>query len=123
MVYSAQPAPQGTKGDSKIIVYKRIGQKILPDLYETAPNTLAKRVKGKAEDLLKVYKKHSRKLQVTGGGLQKDVGNEDGNDDSNVHEFLECYIPAEGPDHDTTQTARNLWEEITKDFKYFPMMH
>jgi hypothetical protein len=26
-----------------------------------------------------------------------------------VHEFLECYISSEGPDHDTTVKSKNLW--------------
>jgi hypothetical protein len=33
----------------------------------------------------------------------------DSDDNDEVHEFLECYIPADGPDHDTTSAARNLW--------------
>ncbi|KAJ7301738.1 hypothetical protein DFH08DRAFT_96508 [Mycena albidolilacea] len=95
---------EGTKGDSKTAVYKRIGSKILPELFENSPNALGKRVKGKAEDLVTAYKKQAKKLQVTGGGLQND-----GDDNDEVHEFLECYIPADGPDHDTTSAARNLW--------------
>ncbi|KAJ7147188.1 hypothetical protein C8R43DRAFT_953368 [Mycena crocata] len=79
---------EGTKGDSKTIVYKRIGAEILPDIYKTHPNTLGKRVKGKAEDNYKFY---AKKLQVTGGGLDNDQ-----DDDSDVHEFLECYISPEG---------------------------
>lgn len=31
-------------------VYKRIGSKILPELFENSPNALGKRVKGKAEE-------------------------------------------------------------------------
>ncbi|KAJ7362685.1 hypothetical protein DFH08DRAFT_799707 [Mycena albidolilacea] len=40
---------ENTSGDSKIAVYKHIGSVILPDLFATSPNALAKRVKGKAE--------------------------------------------------------------------------
>ncbi|KAF8156400.1 hypothetical protein K438DRAFT_1777480 [Mycena galopus ATCC 62051] len=43
--------------------------------------------------------------EVTGGGLQNNSDDE-GRD---VHEFLECYISSEGPDHDTTPQAKNLW--------------
>ncbi|KAJ7429466.1 hypothetical protein B0H11DRAFT_2300612 [Mycena galericulata] len=79
---------ENTKGNSKIIVYKRIGSVILPELYEKSPNTLAKRVKGKAEDLVKSYKAHAKKLQVTGGGLQDDQDEQNGDED--VHQYLEC---------------------------------
>ncbi|KAJ7780507.1 hypothetical protein DFH07DRAFT_792485 [Mycena maculata] len=98
---------ENTKGDSKIIVYKRIGEVILSELYKTSPNTLGKRVKAKAEDLVKSYKTHAKKLQVTGGGLQNDQ--DEDNDGDNVHEFLKCYISPEGPDHDTSKCAKNLW--------------
>ncbi|KAJ7494069.1 hypothetical protein FB451DRAFT_450903 [Mycena latifolia] len=110
---------EGTRGDSKIAVYKRIGRDILPDSYKTSPNALAKRVKSRAEDLILTYKTHAKKLQVTGGGLQ----NDDSIEEDDTHQFLECYISPEGPDHDTSPRAQNLWEEITQKFPYFPEMH
>ncbi|KAF7355805.1 hypothetical protein MVEN_00908600 [Mycena venus] len=101
---------------SKTAVFKQIGEKMLPESYAKAPNALGKRVKGKTEDLVKAYKRHAKKIHVTGGGLQKE------DDDEEVDEFLECTIPADGPDHDTTPLAKNLWEQI-KEFKYFPTIH
>ncbi|KAJ7226227.1 hypothetical protein C8J57DRAFT_1586076, partial [Mycena rebaudengoi] len=96
---------EGTKGDSKIIVYKRIGKTILPQLFKTSPNALAKRVKGKAEDLLSDYKTHAKRLQVTGEGIK----NDDDDDYEDVDQFLPCYISKDGPDHDTTAAALNIW--------------
>ncbi|KAJ7436138.1 hypothetical protein B0H11DRAFT_1831189, partial [Mycena galericulata] len=110
---------ENTSGDSKIAVYKRIGGVIMPDLFAQAPNSLAKRIKGKAEDLVSTYKTLAKELQVTGGGLR----NDDEGSGEDVHEFLECYISPEGPDHDTTEKARNLWEDIKKRFAYFPVLH
>ncbi|KAJ7871622.1 hypothetical protein B0H14DRAFT_3439345 [Mycena olivaceomarginata] len=85
---------EGTKG---------IGSKILPELFENSPNALGKRVKGKAEDRVTAYKKQAKKLQVTGGGLQND-----GDDNDEVHKFLECYIPADGPPK-VTVVGKNTW--------------
>ncbi|KAF8132663.1 hypothetical protein K438DRAFT_1642241 [Mycena galopus ATCC 62051] len=124
---------RNTSGDSKIAVYKRIGGVILPDLFATSPNALAKRVKGKAESLVDTYKTEVKKLRVTGGALENTDGSEgsqheddsetENNGEDSVHQFLACYISAAGPDHDTTPEARNIWEKITKDFKYFPTLH
>ncbi|KAJ7315627.1 hypothetical protein DFH08DRAFT_657276, partial [Mycena albidolilacea] len=109
---------ENTSGESKIAVYKRIGSKIFPAMYATSPNALGKRVKGKADSLVTTYKKHAKKLQVTGGGLRKDE-----DDSGDVHEFLECYISSEGPDHDTTVKSKNLWDETKEEFEFFPHLH
>ncbi|KAF7349806.1 hypothetical protein MVEN_01280800 [Mycena venus] len=136
VLFGKESKDENTSGDSKIAVYKRIGGEILPELFARSPNALAKRVKCKAEGLVDTYKKLAKKLQVTGGGLQNNddndgkssphdhEGNENDDDDGDgVHQFLACYISAEGPDHDTTPRARNLWESITMEFKYFPALH
>ncbi|KAJ7809439.1 hypothetical protein B0H13DRAFT_2221068 [Mycena leptocephala] len=126
VLFGKQDKNENTSGESKIAVYKRIGTKILPDLAQTSPNALAKRVKGKAEDLVNTYKKLAKQLQVTGGGLRNDDDDDDDGNDSDgsgVHQFLECYISSEGPDHDTTDRARNIWEKLTEKFEYFPALH
>ncbi|KAJ6490022.1 hypothetical protein C8R45DRAFT_929312 [Mycena sanguinolenta] len=116
-VISPDPRTQKSVGDNKIAVYKRIGSQILPEYFKTSPNALAKRVKGKAEDLVSTYKELAKELQVTGGGHEND---DEGND---VHQYLECYISSEGPDHDTTPKTRNIWEKLEKEFKFFPALH
>ncbi|KAJ7129130.1 hypothetical protein C8R46DRAFT_1143499 [Mycena filopes] len=116
LVLFGKQGHENTSGDSKVAVFKRMGSVLFPTMYLTSPNTLGKRVKGKVESLVKTYKKFAKKLQVTGGGLEKD-------DSGDVHEFLECYISSEGPDHDTSASATNLWEQIKKDFVFFPRLH
>jgi hypothetical protein len=54
-----------------------------------------------------MYKKKAKRLRQTGGGLG-------GNDELaeggiEVDEFLDCYIPPDGPDATTTDDARNIW--------------
>jgi hypothetical protein len=41
--------PQNTSGETKVMVYKRIGQAVLPDLFTVDPNVIADRIKGKLE--------------------------------------------------------------------------
>ncbi|KAJ6556529.1 hypothetical protein DFH09DRAFT_1317852 [Mycena vulgaris] len=106
VLFGKDSKDENTSGDSKIAVYKRIGSVIMPELFATSPNALAKRVKSKAEDLVATYKDLAKELQDTGGGLR----NDDEDDSDSTHKFLECYISPEGPDHDTTEKAKNLWE-------------
>ncbi|KAJ6495005.1 hypothetical protein DFH09DRAFT_350241 [Mycena vulgaris] len=117
VLFGKQSKDENTSGESKISVYQRIGSVVLPELYKKSPHALAKRMKGKAEDLVSTYKEHAKELQGTGGGLRN------GDDDAGVHQYLECYISPEGPDHDTTDKARNLWGKITQKFPYFPDLH
>ncbi|KAF7377321.1 hypothetical protein MSAN_00152700 [Mycena sanguinolenta] len=122
VLFGKQDKDEKSIGDRKITVYKRIGGEIMPEYFEKSPNALAKRVKGKAEDLINAYKELAKELQVTGGGLQNDDDDSD-NEGSGVHQFLDCYISSEGPDHDTTPRARNIWEKLTQKFEYFPALH
>ncbi|EDR05479.1 uncharacterized protein LACBIDRAFT_329790 [Laccaria bicolor S238N-H82] len=93
--------------DSKIKVYKRISEAILPEWYALDPDAIGNRMKNKAEDLYARYKKEIKRLQQTGGGLG---GNDDSPDDpDDVNEYLTCYIPNTGPDITTTQEALNVW--------------
>jgi hypothetical protein len=41
--------PQNTSIEAKVMVYKRIGQAVLPDLFTLDPNVIADRIKGKLE--------------------------------------------------------------------------
>ncbi|KAJ6490553.1 hypothetical protein DFH09DRAFT_1377302 [Mycena vulgaris] len=119
VLFGKDSKDENTSGDSKIAVYKRIGSVIMPELFATSPNALAKRVKSKAEDLVATYKDLAKELQDTGGGLR----NDDEDDSDSTHKFLECYISPEGPDHDTTEKAKNLWDKLTKKCVYFSALH
>ncbi|KAF8797642.1 hypothetical protein BYT27DRAFT_7125099, partial [Phlegmacium glaucopus] len=46
----------------------------------------------------------------------------DGVDGGNVEHF-DYYIPAEGPNKGTPLVAVNIWQDIEKDFKFFPRLH
>ncbi|KAJ6474525.1 hypothetical protein DFH09DRAFT_1472946 [Mycena vulgaris] len=99
-------------------ITKAIGKEILPDAYGIDADAVAKCVKLKYEDIYGTYKKHAKQLRDTGGGL----GGNDNNDKS-LHEYMSCYIPNNGPDATTTQDAKNLWDQITKEFPFFPTFH
>ncbi|KAJ7278764.1 hypothetical protein C8J57DRAFT_1059764, partial [Mycena rebaudengoi] len=97
----------------------RIGSIILPEEYKTHPGDVAKRVKGKAEELFKTYKIQAKHLRVTGGGIGA-PGDVPGD---GVHVYQLYHIPEDGPHHDTPQVASNLWEQISEDFPYFAELH
>ncbi|KAJ7036203.1 hypothetical protein C8F04DRAFT_1258313 [Mycena alexandri] len=120
MVLFGKPDPKAnTSGDSKITVYERIAQKLFPDDFQDHPKTLGKRVKGKTEDLCKIYKEKAALLRQTGGG----VGAPEEDNTEQTHYYLDYYIPHDGPHHDTPQAAKNIWEQINNDFPYFSELH
>ncbi|KAF8577568.1 hypothetical protein K439DRAFT_1364479, partial [Ramaria rubella] len=55
----------------------------------------------------------------TGGG----IGDTENIDEDEMGEQLWFYMPADGPDDHTSEEARNLWEQITKEFEFFPALH
>ncbi|KAJ7113279.1 hypothetical protein C8R43DRAFT_961647 [Mycena crocata] len=110
---------ENSEGVSKASVFKAIGQVILPDEFALDEDAVAKRVKSKYSDLYDIYKKQNKRLRQTGGGL----GGNDNNNDESMHEYMQCYIPAEGPDATTTVQAKNLWDEIMNDFPFFATFH
>ncbi|KAI0041850.1 hypothetical protein FA95DRAFT_1469487, partial [Auriscalpium vulgare] len=112
-----------TNGDKKVDVYKRITRTLIPQLFVLDPAKITNWVKVKAEELIELYKKHSQKLQVTGGGINDKSDDDRQYVSDNPVEFLEFYISANGPDNETPERARNLWESITDAFPFFPRMH
>ncbi|KAJ7588196.1 hypothetical protein C8J56DRAFT_1050255 [Mycena floridula] len=56
-------------GTKKGKVYGRIGKEIWPAEYAINASTTAHRIKSKAEELIKRYKKEAKPLQQTGGGI------------------------------------------------------
>src|SRR6201996_6923210 len=54
-----------------------------------------------------------KRLRRTGEGVA--------DDDSDASQYY--FIDRAGPDHDTPDRARNIWEEIREDFKFFPELY
>ncbi|GLB43954.1 hypothetical protein LshimejAT787_1501380 [Lyophyllum shimeji] len=72
----------------------------------------------KAEDSLqKNYTKHTKRLRQTCSGLDNPT------EDANTNQYLDFYISAEGPVKDTPFQAKNLWNQIEREFPYFPCLH
>jgi hypothetical protein len=70
--------------------------------------------------IIKSYHQDLKRLQTTGEGVQPSNDAEEGTqapeDDVHgaaesvpEHHFLDCYIPASGPDKNTSDAAKNLW--------------
>ncbi|KAJ7835145.1 hypothetical protein B0H14DRAFT_3707334 [Mycena olivaceomarginata] len=89
VLFDKQDPKQNTSGDNKITIYERIAAKLFPEDFQDHPRTLGKRVKGKADDLCKIYKEKSSLLHQTGGG----VGAPEDEDATGVHHYLNYYIP------------------------------
>ncbi|KAJ6555530.1 hypothetical protein B0H10DRAFT_1690033, partial [Mycena sp. CBHHK59/15] len=119
VLFGKQDPKENTSGDRKITVYERIAQEMFPEEYKDHSKTLGARVKGKTEDLCKVYKEKAARLRVTGGGVgaPEDAGAGGG------HEYLDYYIPGDGPHHDTPAVAVNLWQQLNTEFPYFSELH
>lgn len=94
---------QNTKKHTKVTVFRRIGQVLFPEWFELDGTTIANRIKGKIEGLEKEYKKHAAKLRQTGGGIDHD------NADGENATTLKFYIPADGPEDNASEEAKNLW--------------
>jgi len=62
--------------------------------------------------LQSTFKGHMKRLRRTGEGVTDD-------DDASQYYFIDRA----GPDHDTPERARNIWEEIRADFKFFPNLY
>src|ERR1700761_3403844 len=60
--------------------------------------------------LQKTFKTHMKRLRRTGEGVSP-------------NDSVYYYIDRAGPDHDTPEPARNIWEEITASFKWFPTLY
>ncbi|KAF8811399.1 hypothetical protein BYT27DRAFT_7278312, partial [Phlegmacium glaucopus] len=104
VLYGKKNVAENTSGETKVTIYTRIAEAILPELFAVNPNTVRDRVKSKFESLKTVYKKHAKRLRQTGEGVQE---NEDGSQGS--EETLSFYIMGD--------------EEIEKEFPFFPTLH
>ncbi|KAH6907889.1 hypothetical protein BKA70DRAFT_1427723 [Coprinopsis sp. MPI-PUGE-AT-0042] len=117
LMFGLQPK-QRTNKNSKIAIAKAVAKIIIPDIFALDPETAGKRVKGKADELIKTYKKEVKNIQQTGGGIG---GSQQ--DENDPNEYLDCYVGPDGPDETTTPNIRNIWEEIVARFEFFPMIH
>ncbi|KAG5649379.1 hypothetical protein H0H81_004193 [Sphagnurus paluster] len=78
-------------------------------------------IKSKIEVLIKDYKKHSKRLIETGGGIRNEPDENSGGD--SAESTLSFYIYSDGPNDETPDFARNLWDAIIAEFPFFPVLH
>ncbi|KIY60884.1 hypothetical protein CYLTODRAFT_264704 [Cylindrobasidium torrendii FP15055 ss-10] len=103
VLYGKQEAGENTIGDTKAAVHRRIAAELEPDLFQQNTKKAIDRVKRKITDLESKFKEHVQRLKKTGEGVD------------------EYYtISKDGPDHDTDKRAVNIWEQIKKEFPFFP---
>ncbi|KAG9023022.1 hypothetical protein FS837_006039 [Tulasnella sp. UAMH 9824] len=117
---------ENTSGDTKVKVQQRIASELFPDEFEDLTlsagekkkrqKALGTRVKGKWEQ------QQVRKMMVTGNGVELNV------DDANLGEAVlsgagGLFVGAGGPDEDTSEPAKNLWDQILQEFPYFGELH
>ncbi|KAF8800871.1 hypothetical protein BYT27DRAFT_7216700 [Phlegmacium glaucopus] len=112
VLFGKKDSSENTSGESRVAVFKRIGSIIVPGLFQLNPGAISERLKGQLDRLTKTYRKHAARLRQTGDGV----------DGGNVEHF-DYYIPAEGPNEGTPLVAVNIWQDIEKDFKFFPRLH
>ncbi|KAG8732094.1 hypothetical protein FRC12_019434 [Ceratobasidium sp. 428] len=118
-------AGQNTSGDTKVKVYGRIAAKLFPTMYPSDRKLWTRRVQHKWEYLCTQHRTHAKRLRRTGEGLKPDPEPSDDDTASQGIAKIELlnYIPPTGPDHNTPDTTRNIWDEITQKFPQFPRMH
>ncbi|KAF6745894.1 hypothetical protein DFP72DRAFT_973716 [Ephemerocybe angulata] len=118
-----------THGDTKKAIHKRIAGVLFPDTPTANETAMANKVKSKIENLRDTYRTQLKRLTQTGGGLggndeTGDSGQDsEGEDEAEATTMSVSYIGADGPDENTSASARNLWEDILKKFPYFSDMH
>ncbi|EDR10153.1 uncharacterized protein LACBIDRAFT_318208 [Laccaria bicolor S238N-H82] len=105
VLFGKKEIRENTSGDSKITMFKRIAKVIMPDLFAVDGTTIDQNIP------------KARCSTSTGGGL------EDENCENSQEEHMKYYIPGEGPNDTTPVDALNLWQQIEKDFKFFPRLH
>lgn len=108
---------ENTSGETKASVFRRIGSVLLPELYIIDATATGDRIKSRYEGLAKVYKQHAKRLTITGEGIDPD--SEDGADSQTCSYFIE----AGGPDENTPEQAKNIWDDIISQFPFFPDLH
>ncbi|KIM50421.1 hypothetical protein SCLCIDRAFT_1225355, partial [Scleroderma citrinum Foug A] len=118
VLYGKKDKNENTSGESKASVYKRIGATVLPKFHIIDATATGDCIKSKLETLTKTYKRHAVKLRTTGTGVK-----EDGDNGSDSEEYCDFYIGVDGPDENTTDEAKNIWDQILKEFPFFSELH
>ncbi|KAK0448405.1 uncharacterized protein EV420DRAFT_1647294 [Desarmillaria tabescens] len=105
---------RNTSGETKVMVHKRITAAVIPAVYAKNPTAAGAHVKGKIGRLTSLFQKYNSQLRQTGEGINNE--NSQGPQETD-------FVPATGPDHDTSPAARNLWEKIALEWPYFPELY
>ncbi|KAI0026358.1 hypothetical protein K488DRAFT_9105, partial [Vararia minispora EC-137] len=106
-------------GDTKEHVHQCISERLFPQWFQLDIKTVSERVKSKINWVIKRYTEHAKKLQKTGSGVDA----EQQQPSNNPVQYMDFYIYADGPDEETPDYAKNIWDEIVKDFPFFTRMH
>ncbi|ESK91223.1 hypothetical protein Moror_2902 [Moniliophthora roreri MCA 2997] len=109
---------ENSSGDSKTKIFQGIRAVMWPEYHQINPKKTGECVKSQWEDLHSTYKEHATCLHQTGEGVEHEETTTDTNDVS-----LQFYILPEGPDHNTPVEAKNIWNQIVGNFKFFPRLH
>uniref|UniRef100_A0A0W0GE61 Uncharacterized protein n=1 Tax=Moniliophthora roreri TaxID=221103 RepID=A0A0W0GE61_MONRR len=97
---------ENSSGDSKTKIFQGIRAVMWPEYHQINSKKTGEHVKSWWEDLHSTYKEHAtRNMLHTSIRLEK------------------FYIPPEGPDHNTPVEAKNIWNQIVGNFKFFPHLH
>ncbi|KIJ91420.1 hypothetical protein K443DRAFT_68658, partial [Laccaria amethystina LaAM-08-1] len=118
VLFGKKKTGENTSGDSKITMFKCIAKVIMPDIFAVNGTTVGNQLKGQLKRLTKTYRKHTARLQQTGGGLE-----DENCVDSQEEHMKSCKELGDGPNDTTPVDALNLWQQIEKDFKFFPHLH
>ncbi|KDQ17749.1 hypothetical protein BOTBODRAFT_646914 [Botryobasidium botryosum FD-172 SS1] len=112
--------PYNTSGVSKTGAFKTLAQAVWPEYYAINPTILGARMKNKFDSLTSKYKEKAQLLRQTGGGIDPAEQSTQGTENDSPNSY---YIPAAGPQDDTPQEAKNLWDKIIQEFEFFPRLH
>ncbi|KIN97342.1 hypothetical protein M404DRAFT_78630, partial [Pisolithus tinctorius Marx 270] len=99
---------ENTSGKLKASVHKWICAIVLPEFHA---------MDATATEQQYVPTCHALKLHTTGNGVRED------NDGSDSEEYCNFYIGADGPNDSTSEEAKNIWDQITREFPLFPELH
>ncbi|KAH9480938.1 hypothetical protein JR316_0007545 [Psilocybe cubensis] len=116
IIFGKKDVSENTSGDSRTTVFKRIAERILPEIYLLDPGTIGDRLRAYLDRLRKAYQKHATKLRQTGEGLNN-------TESESTEELLDYYVPPEGPDESTPTRIVNIWQQIEREFEFFPRLH
>ncbi|KDQ05718.1 hypothetical protein BOTBODRAFT_90196, partial [Botryobasidium botryosum FD-172 SS1] len=109
-----------TSGETRAGLFKRITEVLWLEYFAIDPMTLRDRTKNKYDSLVKKYKAQVARLQQTGGGVNPNEPEEDEYGFPNPNRY---WIAEDGPKEDTPAHAKNLWDDITQKFEFFPRLH